>query len=133
MYRPVKKVSHNGLAVLVCLLDVSKAFDLLNYGSFGVLNHDIIFVIDKYNRVYIPLPIHQFMLSNSIGLLHSKCRFGMFLIVFGWVVHGLSPVYLLCIWMVCMLLLVVMDVIGVSHLATGAFCYADDIVLLVPM
>ena len=91
----VSQYIHNGSAVLGCILNASKAFDIVDMVFFFV--HSVI-------EVYLYL----FLGSCCLGMLHNKCRCigelvflicSMFVMVFGRVVFS-HQFCLLCIWMV---------------------------------
>ena len=124
-------VSHyinNGSCVLGCFLDASKAFDLVN--------HDILF--HKLSVRGLPLPVIRFLsswyrsqqmkvrwghsVSNSFHVSNGVRQGGvlspvLFAVYLDGLLEELADCGCGCYW---------------RNLFAGAFCYADDIVLLAP-
>ena len=128
----VKNVAHryvrNGSPVFGCLLDASKAFDLVR--------HDILF--DRLLQRHLPPLIISFLLnwykSQELCVKWGGIVSDAFSVANGVRQGGvLSPV-LFTIYMDELLLQLKHNAIGChwDHLFAGALCYADDLILLAP-
>ena len=124
----VSRYINNGSCVLGCFLDVSKAFDMVN--------HDILF--HKLSVRGLPLPVIRF-LSSWYCSQQMKVRWDHSLSESFHVSNGvrqggvLSPV-LFAVYLDGLLEELADSGCGCywRNLFAGAFCYADDIVLLAP-
>ena len=124
----VSRYINNGSCVLGCFLDASKAFDLVN--------HDILF--HKLSVRGLPLPVIRFLsswyrsqqmkvrwghsVSNSFHVSNGVRQGGvlspvLFAVYLDGLLEELADCGCGCYW---------------RDLFAGAFCYADDIVLLAP-
>ena len=119
---------HNGSHVYGCLLDASKAFDLVR--------HDILF--DRLSHRGLPQFISSFLLnwykSQELCVRWGKVLSSSFTVSNGVRQGGvLSPV-LFTIYMDELLLQLKHNAVGChwDHHFAGAFCYADDLILLAP-
>ena len=121
----VSRYIHNGSAVLGCFLDASKAFDMVDHGVLFCTLRDR----------GLPLPILRFMLSwYATQVRWGTCLSDVFHVSNG-VRQGsvLSPV-LFAVYLDGLVAELSGSGVGCywDSLFAGAFCYADDIVLLTP-
>ena len=124
----VSRYIHNGSAVLGCFLDASKAFDMVDHGV----------LIRTLRDRGLPLPILRFMLSwyatQQMQVCWVSCLSDVFHVSNGvWQGSVLSPA-LFAVYLDGFLAELGGSGVGCywASLFAGAFCYADDIVLLAP-
>ena len=119
---------HCGSPVFSCLLDVSKAFDLVR--------HDILF--DRLLQRDLPPLTVSFLLgwykSQQLCVRWCNTLSESFTVSNGVRQGGVLSPILFTIYMDELLLQLKRDGIGChwGHLFAGAFCYADDLILLAP-
>ena len=119
---------HCGSPVFSCLLDASKAFDLVR--------HDILF--DRLLQRDLPPLIVSFLLgwykSQQLCVRWCNTLSESFTVSNGVRQGGVLSPILFTIYMDELLLQLKRDGIGChwGHLFAGAFCYADDLILLAP-
>ena len=117
---------HNGSKVLGCFLDASKAFDRVDHGL----------LFQKLEKRGLPPPIINFLLSwyrkQTVRVQWSyNCLSSSFSISNGVRQGGVLSPYLFAVYLDSLLDELSFAGVGRSLFA-GAFCYADDVVLLAP-